>query len=338
MPDPQSLPATMRALQFSVYGAPGTALDLVDLPVPPPADGEALVRVEAAAINPSDVKNVAGLMAAHTVLPRVPRRDFAGTVVAGPDEWVGKSVWGTGGDLGFTRDGTHAPYVLLPVDALVERPANLPATEAAAAGVGFVTAWTGLVDQAALTTGDTLLVVGAGAVGIAAAQIARWKGAARVLATARSTEDAARRAGTPGVDGWIDLSPRRPPIDEQVRAANGGKGVSVVLNTVGGALFAPGLAALAPGGRMIVIAASGDPHVGFDLLDFYRRELRLFGVNTLTQTATDSARRLRAMADGFATGALTLPPVETRPLHQAPYAYDEVSAGSKAKIVLIPEH
>ena len=63
-----------------------------------------MVRVEAASINPSDVKNVAGRMS-QTRLPRVRGRDYSGVVVEGPAEWIGATVWGTGGDTGFTRDG-----------------------------------------------------------------------------------------------------------------------------------------------------------------------------------------------------------------------------------------
>jgi NADPH:quinone reductase-like Zn-dependent oxidoreductase len=74
----------------------------------------ALVRTMAASINPSDVKNVAGAMK-QTTLPRTPGRDFAGVVEAGPAEWIGASVWGTGGDTGFTRDGTHAEMIAVPV-------------------------------------------------------------------------------------------------------------------------------------------------------------------------------------------------------------------------------
>jgi NADPH:quinone reductase-like Zn-dependent oxidoreductase len=111
----------MKALQFARFGAPDV-LEIVDRPTPEPGDGEAVVRVEAAAVQPSDVKNVAGAMEG-TVLPRTPGRDFAGVVVSGPDELRGRAVWGTGGELGFSRDGTHAEYVRFPVAGLRPRPA-----------------------------------------------------------------------------------------------------------------------------------------------------------------------------------------------------------------------
>src|ERR1700732_1534652 len=93
--------AVMRAVQIKAFGAPET-LALVDMPAPVPEPGMALVRVEAASINPSDVKNVAGAMK-QTTLPRIPGRDYAGMVEAGPAHWIGAGGWGPGGGSGFTR-------------------------------------------------------------------------------------------------------------------------------------------------------------------------------------------------------------------------------------------
>ena len=100
----------MRALRFTEFGDPGV-LHLAELPDPVGTAQDAVIRVEAASVNPSDVKNVAGAMD-WTVLPRTPGRDFAGVVVSGPPEWQGAEVWGTGGDIGFTRDGSHAEFIV----------------------------------------------------------------------------------------------------------------------------------------------------------------------------------------------------------------------------------
>src|ERR1035438_7357566 len=99
----------MRAIRFEAFGDP-SVLKLVEMAAPALDAGTALVRVMAASINPSDVKNVAGTMK-HTTLPRIPGRDFAGVVEAGPAQWIGAEVWGTGGDVGITRDGTHAELI-----------------------------------------------------------------------------------------------------------------------------------------------------------------------------------------------------------------------------------
>ena len=165
----------MRALRFTQFGDPefctcGSAGS-------DRHGREAVIRVEAASVNPSDVKNVAGPMD-WTVLPRTPGRDFAGVVVSGPPEWQGAEVWGTGGDTGFTRDGSHAELMSVPVEALVRKPERLSFDEASTVGVNFVVAWYGAVETAQLAAGETIAVFGvSGGVGGAVAQIAHALGA-----------------------------------------------------------------------------------------------------------------------------------------------------------------
>ena len=79
--------------------------------------GEALVRVHSAGVNPSDVKAALGIMP-QAVFPRSPGRDFAGVVTEGPSAWIGKEVWGSGGDIGITRNGSHATWLVLSEAAL----------------------------------------------------------------------------------------------------------------------------------------------------------------------------------------------------------------------------
>src|SRR5438477_12583655 len=122
----------MRALRFSQYGAP-SVLSLAECQTPQAAPGESLVRVLAAAINPSDVKNVAG--AFKSPLPRTPGRDYAGVVVAG--EGKGREIWGSGPAFGVERDGSHAQFVVLPAEWLADKPQNLSMEQAACVGVPF---------------------------------------------------------------------------------------------------------------------------------------------------------------------------------------------------------
>ncbi len=170
----------MRALRIRRHG-PLEGLAPEDLAVeevapPPLGEGQVRVRVEAAAVNPSDVVSARGAFPGSP-LPRILGRDFAGTVVEGPADLVGSPVWGSGGDLGISRDGTHAESVVLPRAAVARWPANLSAEQAAAVGVPFVTAWSAL-ESAGLVAGETVLVSGAtGAVGSAALQLARARGA-----------------------------------------------------------------------------------------------------------------------------------------------------------------
>src|SRR5277367_4305409 len=153
-----------------------TQLHVIERPDPVAQPGMAVVAVKAASINPSDVKNVEGHMEG-TTLPRIPGRDFSGTVVDGPAEWMQAEVWGTGGDLGFSVDGTHASHLLLPVAALVRKPKNLNHDQAGSIGVNFVVAWLGAMTNAQIRSGETMCIVGAdGGVGGAVAQIAKAQG------------------------------------------------------------------------------------------------------------------------------------------------------------------
>jgi NADPH:quinone reductase len=94
---------TMKAVRFEKYGPP-SVLSLQELGLPELRPGQALIELHASAVNPSDVKNIAG--AFHATLARVPGRDYAGVVVIIGDGWEGKQVWGSGPGLGVTRDGT----------------------------------------------------------------------------------------------------------------------------------------------------------------------------------------------------------------------------------------
>ncbi|HEX8826005.1 MAG TPA: zinc-binding alcohol dehydrogenase family protein [Archangium sp.] len=325
-----NLPESMRALRFHRTGGP-EVLQLETLPLPRPRHDEVLVEVHAAAINPSDVKNVAGSME-KTTLPRTPGRDFAGRVVAGPEGWVGAEVFGTSGELGFVRDGAHAEYVVARVDGVRRKPAALSMAEAASIGVPYVTAWEGL-RLAGLQAGDTVLVVGGtGAVGRATAQLARWSGA-RVLATAqgaRAADESFRRA----VDRVIDLE--HEELVAAVKDATGGRGVDIVCNMVGGPTFAPGVASLAIGGRLVVVASTPETEVRFDLRAFYRRQLQFLGVDSLKMSEAAAAHILGRLMPGFVSGALWATVGRTVPLKDAVEAYRDVQQRGAGKYVLLP--
>ena len=96
----------MRALRFSAFGPP-SVLSIQEIQKPEPGDGEVLIQVKAAAINPSDAKNVSGHFSA-TTLPRTPGRDFSGIVVKGK-KFEGEEVWGSAPGFGITRDGVLGP-------------------------------------------------------------------------------------------------------------------------------------------------------------------------------------------------------------------------------------
>ncbi len=287
----------MKALRLHQFGDLSN-LKLEELPDPVRGEGEVIIRVRAASINPSDVKNVQGRMEGVT-LPRTPGRDFAGIVVDGPSHLHGVEVWGTGGDIGFTRDGSHAEYLVIPADAVTPKPDNLTFEQAACAGVNFVTAYEGLVARAKVQTGETLLVTGArGGVGSAVLQLGQALGA-KLIAVDRKPLKAGEFEGVELL-GHIDSS--GPNLGEAVRHLNGGRGVDVAYDCVGGGLFEPVLSTLGHRGRQVSITSVGSRRVSFDLLDFYHRSLTLLGVDSRALISTDCAKLLEAMSPLFVTG------------------------------------
>jgi NADPH:quinone reductase-like Zn-dependent oxidoreductase len=322
----------MQVIQFKHFGDP-SQLELAERPLPQADSENAVVRVEAASVNPSDVKNVAGRMS-QTTLPRVPGRDFSGVVVDGPGEWVGQEVWGTGGDVGFTRDGTHAEYVVVPCSSLVRKPAKLSHEEAGSAGVTFITAWRGLIDYAALGKDETVAVIGAtGGVGGAAVQIAKRMGA-RVFAINRSHPPADSRLAHLA-DVLLDSGD--PNLASTLRSLNNGKGADVVFNAAGGSMFQVGLGLLAHRGRQVEITSPPERRVTFDLVDFYHNESQLIGVDTLKLDLTAAARILEKLTPLFEEGSYDAPVIaKAMPLSEARHAYELVGAGERGRVVLKP--
>ena len=270
----------------------------------------------------------------QTTLPRIPGRDFAGVVEAGPAEWIGAEVWGTGGDVGFTRDGTHAELIAVPVASLRRKPETLSFDEAASVGVNYMAAWCG-IEAAGLKAGEIVLLIGAGGgVGGAAAQIARRLGARVIGADKR-----APRPDAPIHAIAEKLIIGAEDLPAEVRAATGGKGADVVLDLVGGVMFRSALKNVSPcAGRLVEIAATGQREVSFDLVDFYHNESQLFGVDTLKRDLTASAEVLDALTPGFVAGDYHAAPIaETCGLGEAQEAYRKVAAGAAGRIVLRPQ-
>ncbi len=325
-----ALPARAPALRFEAFGGP-EVLRLVEADIPHPGAEEALVAVRAASINPSDTKNVLGRMQ-QTVPPRTPGRDFAGVVVAGPAAWMGVEVWGTGGDIGFTRDGSHAHYLRLPIAALSRKPANLSFEQAGAVGVNYISAWIGL-DYAQVKAGETLLVIGAtGGVGGAACGIARGKGM-KVIAACRGAAPADSPARHATAD-FIDLT--EPDFSAAIQRASGGKPIDVVYDCVGRPeLVEAALAALGFGGRIILISGTPGGAMKFEMIPFYRRECRIIGVDSLKRKAADCAPMMDALRPGFEAGTYPAPAIaERHALADGAAAYASVARGTRGRVVL----
>jgi NADPH:quinone reductase len=331
-PDPQTVEARCVRLAAKVDNAAALA-PVVEKRLLSRGAGELLIEVKAAAVNPSDVKAATGLMP-YAVFPRTPGRDYAGVVIDGPAEWIGREVFGSSGDLGIRRDGTHATHLAVESDAVVEKPASISWEEAAGIGVPFVTAMEGLRRAGLPNKDETVLVMGVnGKVGQAAVQIATWRGA-RVIGVVRRNEPYEGHANS-NVD-VIDAS--ATDVATRVRELTGGKGADIVFNTVGDPYFQAAHKSLAIRGRQILIAAV-DRIVQFNILEFYRGQHTYVGIDTLGLSSIATGAVLRELGSGFAAGHLKPFPIRPGaiyPLEQAKVAFTAVAGSSRDRVILRP--
>ena len=295
---------------------------------------DVIVEIKAAGVNPSDVKAATGLMP-YAVFPRTPGRDFAGIVVDGPSEWLGREVFGSSGDLGIRRDGTHATHLVVEAAALVEKPGHISMDEAAGIGVPFVTAIEGFRRAGMPGAQDTVLVMGLnGKVGQAATQLASWRGA-KVIGVVRKHE--AYEGHASGPVEVINAS--TTDIAARVRDLTGGKGADIVFNTVGDPYFEAANKSLALAGRQILIAAV-DKTVPFNILEFYRGRHTYVGIDTLAFSSAASAGILREALPGFVSGHLKPYPIADNAIYSltdARAAYLSVIGSSRDRVILKPQ-
>ena len=292
-----------------------------------------MVEIRSTAVNPSDVRAVLGAMP-HAVWPRTPGRDYAGVVVEGPRQLLGREVWGSGGELGIRRDGTHSRHLVLPLANLLEKPAAISLAEAGAVGVPFITAYEGLREAGPVRQGDVVLVLGAnGKVGQAAIQLATAAGA-RVFGVGR-TPTPYRGHSTSEV---TILGASEGDIAERLREATGGHGADIVYNSVGSPYFEAACRAMAIRGRQIFISTI-ERAVPFDIFAFYRGRHRFIGIDTLALDSGYGAAVLDNLRPGFESRTLRPFPVlaaNIYPLARAAEAYRSVLGGAPERVVFDP--
>lgn len=242
----------MRALQVARLAPEFAGCAVAQVPVPRPAPGQALLRVEAAALGFPDLLMTEGKYQHRPDLPFVPGNDIAGEIVAlGGDAGafkVGDAVVATLGTGGFGE------YALCPVAALRRKPQAMTFEAAAAFGVAYLTAYVSLVRCGALQPDEWLLVHGAaGGVGLAAVDLGKALGA-RVVAASASDEKLAIVAREYRPDATINVT---GGFREKVKALTGG-GADVIYDPVGGDIFDESTRCIAFGGRLLVVGfASG---------------------------------------------------------------------------------
>jgi len=308
-------------------------LSLVSTATPVASEGKCVIEVHSAGVNPSDVKAALGAMP-HAVWPRTPGRDYAGIVLDGPSELVGKHVWGSGGELGIRRDGSHGRYLVVDTVSVREKPQSVSLLEAGAVGVPFITAYEGFRRAGFPKMGDVVLIFGGnGKVGQAAIQLATRAGA-KVFAVERSQEQYVGHANSE--IEMLDAS--KLDIGNYVKEKTDGHGADIVYNTVGSPYFAQANAALAIGGRQIFISTI-DKAVPFDIFAFYRGQHTYVGIDTLAFDSLAGARILDELTPGFNDGSLKAFPVTadyTYSLQDSLKAYRAVIQGARERVVLTP--
>src|SRR5258705_751893 len=237
----------MRAIQQQEFGGPDV-LQLVDLPVPTPGDGEVLIRVTRAGLNFADTHQRENTYLAKAQLPLVP-----GAEVAGVREDTGERV------VALVGNGGYAEYAVAPEAMTFPIPEGVDDATALAILLQGLTAWHLYRTSAKLAAGEAVVVhAAAGGVGSLAVQLGHPFGAGRVIATA-STEEKRRLTLELGADVAVDPDPEG--LTERLIEANLGRPVDVVFEMAGGPLFEQSVAALAPFGRLVAYGiASGRPN------------------------------------------------------------------------------
>jgi len=326
----------MKAVWIDGFGD-RDVLHYGELPTPEPRAGEVRVRLRAASLNHLDVWVRRGVANPRLSFPHVLGADGAGVVDAvgpGVDEsLVGQEVvlnpgiscghcpaclagrdnlCPSYGILGEHHPGSHAEYVVVPRQNLVEKPANLSFVEAASFPLAFLTAWQMVADKLRPEPGETLLVMAAGSgVGVAAVQIGKLFGA-RVIAAAGSEEKRARALEL-GADEAVDY--RQPNWHRRVREFSGGQGVEMVADSTGKDFWQGVIKATRNGGRIALVGATSGYEAPTPLGHVFYRQLTIYG------STMGSKSRLFKIARLFTEGRLRPVVGRVLPLSRAQEAH-----------------
>jgi NADPH:quinone reductase-like Zn-dependent oxidoreductase len=325
----------MRAAVLREFGEPAQ-LRLEELADPEPSPGQVVVELKAAALNRRDTYLRRGSLPTHRfTLPLVLGSDGAGIRRDTGEEVVilPSLGWGPREDapaegfqiLGGPTNGTYAELVAVPADNLYPKPRRLTWPEAASFPLAGLTAYRALFARGRLGAGETLLVLGAGSGVSTFAVMLAGQAAAKVIVTSSSDEKLERARGL-GAQGGVNYT--RGDWAEEVRALTGGRGVDLVLDSVG-STWADSLRSLRPGGRLVVLGATGGPDVTLNARQVYSGQCSILG------TTMGSARDFAGLLDAIQRG--TWKPVidSVRPLGEAASAHERMEAGAHfGKLVL----
>lgn len=342
----------MKVSWFHRFGGP-EVLVCEETRKPTPSAGEAVVRVRAVGVNHVDLDVRAGTSRIALNFPHILGREFAGEVAAlgdgaspvkeGDRVWVScrvpcstcefclsgrDNLCERGGYFGMDLPGGYAEFVKVPLSNLQPLPLHVSFTDAAASQIAFGTAWHVLINRGGLRAGHTVLIQAAGSgIGSAAVQVAKLAGAT-IFATASSAQKL-QRAKALGAHHVINY--KEENFAQRVLELTAGKGVDVIMEHVGGEVFTRSLECLKTDGVIVTVGAHAGEVVPFDIIPFFRRQLRLVGSKNASST------ELRTVMDFVAEGRLKPVIHATFPLADAAEAHRVVASREIfGKVVLSP--
>lgn len=267
-----------------------TVLRIGEAPLPALGPGELRIRVAATAVNRADLLQRQGLYPPPAGASPLLGLECAGTLA---EIGTGVAGWRVGDRvMALLPGGGYAAEAVVHAGSALPVPERLSLEEAAAVPEVFLTAYLNLFELGGLAAGGSALVHGGGSgVGTAAIQLCRTAGA-RVIVTAGSDEKCARCREL-GAD--VAVNYRRESFAERVREATGGRGVDVVLDSIGAAYLADNLASLALGGRLVLIGLMGGAKAEIGLAALLGRRLSVIGSTLRTRPVEEKA----AIVAGF---------------------------------------
>ncbi len=320
----------MKAIWVREFGGP-EVMKLEEITDLKPGQGQVLVRVKAAGVNPVDAYMRAGTYGRKPVLPYTPGMDGAGLVEA-----VGKKVKafkpGQRVYVESSLTGTYAEFCLAEAINTHPLPSNVTFSQGAALGVPYATAHRALFGKAKAQKGETLLVHGAsGGVGVAAVQLGKAAGM-KVIGTAGS-EQGLQLVKEQGADEV--LNHKTPDYLNELMARTDGKGVDVILEMAAHLNLGKDLALLAPRGRVVVIGSRGP--IEINPRDAMGRDASILGMTLFNATPAEKAKIHKELVLGLKRGKLKPVVGKEFPLAEATRAHEAVmQEGAFGKIALIP--
>jgi NADPH:quinone reductase len=270
---------------FIVSGKEATSVELRDVPVPEPKAGELLVKVRTAGLNRGE------FIAGHGLSGGAAK--VAGIEAAGEVEKVGEGVteFKPGDRVMGRAYGAYAEYTIHRIGDAMPAPASMSWEEAAGGSITYLTAYDMLWPGGELKANEWLLVTGASAgVGVASVQLGKLIGA-KVAGTSGSAEKL-KKLSALGMD--LALQNRNGGFEKALMEATGGKGVNVVVNNVGGTVFAECVRSLAYRGRLATVGyVDGVVKAEIDILALHSKRLKIYGVSNKMRSAGEIAEGVR---------------------------------------------